>query len=103
MAPPHITLTAIFRGFLPFICLQLCALAAYDGVQNCPLVILFTRLCFHNGELLQRLVHDADREALFALRLCEPAGFKIRVLLVLLVLRFHLLLYRREPVGKKYG
>ncbi|MBY6048828.1 TRAP transporter large permease subunit [Vannielia litorea] len=27
VAPPHITLTAIFRGFLPFICLQLCALA----------------------------------------------------------------------------
>ena len=27
VAPPHITLTAIFRGFLPFILLQLCALA----------------------------------------------------------------------------
>jgi TRAP-type mannitol/chloroaromatic compound transport system permease large subunit len=27
VAPPHITLTAIFRGFLPFIVLQLCALA----------------------------------------------------------------------------
>ena len=26
VAPPHITLTAIFRGFLPFIVLQLCAL-----------------------------------------------------------------------------
>lgn len=26
VAPPHITLTAIFRGFLPFILLQLCAL-----------------------------------------------------------------------------
>jgi len=26
VAPPHISLTAIFRGFLPFICLQLCAL-----------------------------------------------------------------------------
>ncbi|HCE69989.1 TRAP transporter large permease subunit [Ruegeria pomeroyi] len=27
VAPPHISLTAIFRGFLPFIMLQLCALA----------------------------------------------------------------------------
>jgi len=27
VAPPHITLTAIFRGFLPFILLQLCALS----------------------------------------------------------------------------
>jgi TRAP-type mannitol/chloroaromatic compound transport system permease large subunit len=27
VAPPHISLTDIFRGFLPFICIQLCALA----------------------------------------------------------------------------
>jgi TRAP-type mannitol/chloroaromatic compound transport system permease large subunit len=28
VAPPHITLPAIFRGFLPFIAIQLCVLAA---------------------------------------------------------------------------
>ncbi|MEM7641932.1 MAG: TRAP transporter large permease subunit [Pseudomonadota bacterium] len=27
VAPPHISLTDIFRGFLPFICIQLCALS----------------------------------------------------------------------------
>ncbi len=27
VAPPHISLTDIFKGFLPFICIQLCALA----------------------------------------------------------------------------
>nr|WP_238941626.1 TRAP transporter large permease subunit [Jannaschia sp. Os4] len=27
VAPPHISLTDIFKGFLPFICLQICALA----------------------------------------------------------------------------
>ncbi len=27
VAPPHISLTDIFKGFLPFICVQLCALA----------------------------------------------------------------------------
>ncbi|WP_421726498.1 TRAP transporter large permease [Bauldia sp.] len=35
VAPPHISLTDIFRGFLPFICIQLLALAvllAYPGV-----------------------------------------------------------------------
>ena len=27
VAPPHISLTDIFKGFLPFICIQLCALS----------------------------------------------------------------------------
>jgi TRAP-type mannitol/chloroaromatic compound transport system permease large subunit len=27
VAPPHISLTDIFKGFLPFICVQLCALS----------------------------------------------------------------------------
>ena len=27
VAPPHISLTDIFKGFLPFICIQICALS----------------------------------------------------------------------------
>ena len=39
VAPPHITLTAIFRGFLPFILLQLCALGVLLAWPN--MVTLF--------------------------------------------------------------
>ena len=69
-------------------------------VQNVDSVFRFTRLSFHDGELLQRRVHDADRKALLAVRLCQPTGVSISFLLAL---HFHLLLYRREPVGEKLG
>ncbi len=39
VAPPHISLTAIFRGFLPFICLQLLALSVLLAWP--PIVTLF--------------------------------------------------------------
>ena len=79
---------------------QLRTLAAYDGVQNVRPVLLFTRLSFHDGELLQRRMYDDDRKALLAVRLCKPTGVSKSLLLAL---HFHLLLYRREPVGEKLG
>jgi len=39
VAPPHISLTDIFRGFLPFICLQLLALAVLLAWP--PIITLF--------------------------------------------------------------